>query len=66
MSSGDERVESRAAHLRPEEQRAGSDDPEAQAEVILEESDIRSADRDAAPDKFVEHRTSDETVEPLD
>jgi hypothetical protein len=66
MSTGDDRVDTRAAHLRPEEQRAGSDDPEGQAEVILEESDIRQVDRDAAPDSFVEHRTSDETVEPTE
>ena len=65
-SDEEERVESRAAHLRPEERRAGSDDPEAQAEAILDESDIRSLDRDAAPDSVVEHRTSDETVEPVD
>lgn len=36
-------VESRAALL-PEEQAAGSDDPEAQAEAILEDSERRTED----------------------
>lgn len=60
----DERTERRAAHLLPEEDAVGSDRPTAQAEVILEESDARSEDRDAAPDSFVEHRTSDEATPP--
>ena len=38
--SDQERVESRA-HLLPEEAAVGSDDPEAQADAILTESDIR-------------------------
>ena len=38
-----ERVASRS-ELLPEEEVAGSDDPEAQAEAILEESDERVAD----------------------
>lgn len=37
----DDRTESRAEHLLPEEQVAGSDDPERQAEVILADSDER-------------------------
>lgn len=37
----DDRVRTRAENLWPEEQEAGSDDPEAQAEAILEESDER-------------------------
>jgi hypothetical protein len=36
------RIESRG-HLLPEEIAAGSDDPERQAEVILEDSDERTA-----------------------
>ena len=43
QSPDEERIESRA-ELLPEEQRAGSDDPEAQAEQILEESDERTED----------------------
>jgi hypothetical protein len=61
--SDQERVESRA-HLLPEEAAAGSDDPHAQADAILEESDIREEDRNAAPDTVLERRTSDQTVTP--
>jgi len=43
QSPDDERIESRA-ELLPEEQAAGSDDPEAQAAAILEESDERTDD----------------------
>ena len=39
----EERIESRS-RLLPEERAAGSDDPEAQAEAILEESDERVDD----------------------
>ena len=39
----DDRVADRASELLPEEQAAGSDDPEAQAEAILAESDERTA-----------------------
>jgi hypothetical protein len=59
----DDRVASRA-NLLPEENAAGSDDAEAQAEAILVESDERSTDRDDAPDAVVERRTSDEATEP--
>ncbi|MFC4146929.1 hypothetical protein ACFO0M_11795 [Micromonospora mangrovi] len=60
-----DRVESRA-HLLPEEAAVGSDDPEAQADVILTESDLREADQNAAPDTVLEHRTSDQTVTPIE
>jgi hypothetical protein len=40
-SPDEERVE-RRADLLPEEERAGSDDPEAQARQILQESDERT------------------------
>lgn len=39
----DERIEERA-ELLPEEVEAGSDDPEAQAAAILEDSDVRVDD----------------------
>ncbi|ASW56371.1 hypothetical protein [Plantactinospora sp. KBS50] len=67
-SSADDRVESRAEHLLPEERAVGSADPEAQAEAILRESDAREADQRAAPDTILEHRTSAEAaaVEPTD
>jgi ssDNA-binding replication factor A large subunit len=58
-----ERVK-RRAELLPEEEQAGSDDPVAQADAILEDSEERTLDRDAAPDSVVERRTSEETVDP--
>ena len=60
----DDRVERRAADLLPEERAVGSDDPEAQAEAILADSDVREADQRAAPDSFLERRTSEQTVTP--
>ena len=60
----DDRIARRAAHLLPEEDAAGSDAPLEQAKVILEDSDARSEDREAAPDSVVEHRTSDEATPP--
>jgi hypothetical protein len=39
----DGRIEQRA-HLLPEEEASGSDDPQTQAEIILEDSDTRTAD----------------------
>lgn len=59
----DESVSQRA-DLLPEELAVGSEDPQGQAEAILEDSEARTIDRDAAPDAAVEHRTSDDTVEP--
>jgi len=64
MTMTDDRIDQRAADLLPEERLAGSADPGAQARAILEESDEREADLQAAPDSFVEHRTSDQTVDP--
>jgi hypothetical protein len=52
--------------LLPEERAAGSADPRAQAEAILEESDEREQNPESAPDSFVEHRRSDQTVTPGD
>lgn len=46
----DDRVETRA-ELLPEEEAAGSDDPHAQAEAILEESDERT---ESSEDEFGE------------
>jgi hypothetical protein len=50
--------------LLPEEQSAGSDDPEAQVTAVLEDSEQRIADRDAAPASTVEHRTSEDVTPP--
>jgi hypothetical protein len=57
-----ERYESRANHLLPEEESTGSDDPRAQAEAILQESDVREDDPRAAPDSFLERRTSEQAT----
>lgn len=59
-----DRVEARAARPLPEEERAGTDDAEAQSAAILAESDLRQEDRDAAPDTVLEKRRSEDTVDP--
>jgi hypothetical protein len=61
----EERVATRA-HLVGEEHDVGSEDPKAQARAILEDSEMRTRDRDAAPGSFVEHRRSEDTVPPED
>jgi hypothetical protein len=61
----DERVQ-RRAELLPEEEVVGSEDPEAQAAAILEDSEARTASRDAAPDTHLEHRTSEDATPPHD
>ena len=54
-------VASRARSLTPEEQDAGIEDPAALADAILEDSEARSLDREGTA---VEHRRSEDTVEP--
>ena len=49
----DDRVESRA-ELLPEEQAAGSEDPTAQAEAILAESDERTEDPERARQEYTQ------------
>jgi hypothetical protein len=58
-----DRVAQRAAELLPEERAAGSADPSAQAEAILDDSDERE-DGGSAPGTFRENRTSGQTVAP--
>jgi hypothetical protein len=58
------KVSSRAAGAPPEEARPGTEDPEGQAEAVLEDSEARTADRQAAPGSVVEHRRPEETVDP--
>jgi hypothetical protein len=58
------RVRSRADTLLPEEQTVGSDDPNAQAEEILADSDARAEYRDVPQAAPTEHRTSEDTVDP--
>jgi hypothetical protein len=55
----DPRAERRAEELLPEEQAAGSADPQAQAAEILAESDSRTDEPRAN-----ERRTSEDTVDP--
>jgi hypothetical protein len=62
----DKRVQGRADALLPEEREAGSENPEAQAEEILAESDARTANRIPPGAKPVERRRSEDTVEPVD
>jgi hypothetical protein len=61
-----DRVQRRAETLSPEERDAGSDDPDAQAEAILAESDARAEDRETPTSQPVERRTSEDTVEPTE
>jgi hypothetical protein len=57
----DDRIHDRS-ELLPEELTAGSDDPNAQAEAVLEDSDDREAYRETTPDLRIEHRTSEEAA----
>ena len=66
MEPDRERSHHRADELLPEELKAGSDDPEAEAAAILADSDEREHDPGAAPDTVMEHRTSAEATDPLD
>lgn len=53
----DERAGTRSALL-PEEQAAGSDDPEGQAREVLRDSEVRTELPGAAPDTVAERRPS--------
>lgn len=64
-TENDQRVSTRA-ELLPEERAAGSEDPEAQAEAILADSDERASSREAAPGTHLEHRTSEDATPPPD
>ncbi|WP_432986813.1 hypothetical protein [Dactylosporangium sp. CA-233914] len=57
----DERIRDRC-DLLPEELAAGSDDPRAQAEAVLRDSDDREQYRETAPDLRIEHRTAAEAT----
>lgn len=58
----EQHVATRAALL-PEEQAVGSDDPAAQAEILLEDSEARTEVPNAAPTTHLERRSSTETAE---
>jgi hypothetical protein len=55
----DQRVRERA-ELLPEERAAGSEDPQAQAEAILEESDERTARPEQTGEESTQTSTPDE------
>jgi hypothetical protein len=52
--SADEARADRRADLLPEERNAGSDDPEAQAAAILEESDERTDDPEGTREDYTQ------------
>jgi hypothetical protein len=60
----EERVATRAAQLLGDAHDISSEGAKAQARAILEDSEMRTRDRDAAPGSFVEHRRSEDTVPP--
>ena len=60
----EERIRRRAEHLLPEEQEAGSEDTDQQAASILADSDARESYDEPTPGLRIEHRTSEETVDP--
>jgi hypothetical protein len=62
----DARVRSRADALTADEVAAGTDDAEAQAAAILEESDEREGDGVHPPGPALEHRRSEDTVDAPD
>ena len=64
MAEDQDRINARAEALLSEEEEAGSDDPQAQAAAILEEYDEREFDRVDPPGQGVEHRHSEDTVDP--
>ncbi len=63
-SMADPRIQSRADKLLAEERVVGIDHPTALARAALAESDERQEDREAPGDARVEHRRSEETVDP--
>lgn len=60
--SPDPEIVHRRAELLPEERTVGSDDPEEQAEVVLEDSLARTEVPNAAPATHLERRSSEDTV----
>jgi len=64
MADDQDRIKARAEALLPEEEEAGSDDPIAQATAILEESDEREFELDDPTGQGLEHRRSEDTVDP--
>ncbi|WP_240325290.1 hypothetical protein [Amycolatopsis thermalba] len=57
----DDRAETRSTLL-PEEEHAGSADPEAQAREVLRDSDLRTEVPESAPDTMIERRRPEDTA----
>ncbi|GAB3582496.1 hypothetical protein GCM10027445_55900 [Amycolatopsis endophytica] len=57
----DDRAGTRS-NLLPEEEHAGSADPEAQAREVLRDSDLRTEVPESAPDTMIERRRPEETT----
>lgn len=57
----EERVAARASELQGDDE-VDNEGAKAQARAILEDSEMRTRDREAAPGSFVEHRRSEDTV----
>jgi hypothetical protein len=65
MSEPDpDRVQRRSDRLLPEEEAVGSEDAVAQAAAILDDSQARETYAEPTPDLRIDHRRSDETVDP--
>ncbi len=64
MDASDDRIDSLADKLLAEGQAPDAAVAKEQAEAMLDDSDLREDDRDAAPDTHLEHRTSQDTVPP--
>ena len=60
----EQRIATRAEELWPEEESAGSDDPEAQAEAILEESDERVDDPEGTAAESPQTSSPDDRPQP--
>lgn len=60
----EERVAARATDL--QDDAVDSEEAKDQARAILQDSELRTRDRAAAPGSFVEHRRSEDTVPPAD
>ena len=64
MSQPEPRRVRERSQLLPEEQAAGSENTGAQAASILDDSDAREAYAEPTPDLLIDHRQSDEVVDP--
>ncbi len=64
MAQPEDRIDSLADKLLADGQADDAEVAKRQAEAMLDDSDLREEDREAAPDTHLEHRTSADTVPP--